>query len=134
MTQRVFAIIVLFIVVTFYATPIPVYAQSKAWGGCVVDNVATLSCIPVVFGNIVNAALIFVGSIAVIMLVYAGIQYVRSGGDPKQTQAAQKILTYAIIGLVVVLSSFGIIYFIGYLTGSTSCITNINAMINGGCQ
>jgi hypothetical protein len=133
MIKKLFAILSLFVLVSFYAAPIPA-AYAQDWGGCVVDNVASLRCIPVVFSNLINAALIFVGSIAVIMLIYAGIQYVRSGGDPKQTQAAQKIITYAIIGLILVLSSFGIIYFIGYLTNSTNCITNINGINTGGCQ
>lgn len=132
MLKKLFVIISLFVLVTSYVAPVPVYAQ--AWGNCVVDNVASLRCIPVVFNNIINGALMFVGSIAVIMLIYAGIQYIRSGGDPKQTQSAQKIITYAIIGLVLVLCSFGIIYFIGYLTNSTNCITNINGISTGGCQ
>jgi len=57
-----------------------------------------------------------------------------SGGDPKQTQQARQIITYAIIGLVIVLTSFGIIYLIGYLTNSTNCITDLNAMTHGGCK
>ena len=135
MLKKLFVTISLFLLLTSYVSyvaPAPVHAQ--AWGNCVVDNVASLSCIPVVFNNIITGALMFVGSVAIIMLIYAGIQYIRSGGDPKQTQSAQKIITYAIIGLVLVLCSFGIIYFIGYLTNSTNCITNINGINTGGCQ
>lgn len=98
--------------------------MGKDWGGCVKDGVPTLQCLPVVFGNIINAFLIFAGITAAFLFVFAGITFIRSGGDPKQLGHARQILTYAIIGLVVVLSSFSIIFFIGYLT-KTQCITNL---------
>ena len=93
------------------------------WGNCVDGNgVATLSCIPIVFQNVVAAALTFAGATALFLIVYAGIRFVTSGGDPKQVGAARQTMTYAIIGLVLVLSSFAIIYFIAYLT-KANCIT-----------
>lgn len=100
----------------------PAYAQAKDWGSCVQNNVPSLRCIPVVFGNLVSAALAFVGTVAVFLIVYGGIQLVTSGGDPKKVQGARQIITYSIIGLVIVLSSFAIIYFISYTTG-VKCIT-----------
>ena len=99
----------------------------QEWGDCVepTTKVPTLNCIPVVFQNLISGALIFVGITAAFLIVYAGITFIRSGGDPKQVAAARQILTYAIIGVVVVLSSFAIIYFIAYVTG-TDCITKLD--------
>jgi len=116
--------LLLFTLTLFFVVPpvIPAHAQAKDWGGCVKDNVPSLQCIPVVFGNIVSAALEFVGTVAVVMFVYAGIRIVTSGGDPKKLQGGRQILTYASIGLIIVLCSFGIIYFISYTTG-VKCIT-----------
>ncbi|HSX09198.1 MAG TPA: hypothetical protein VLF93_03530 [Candidatus Saccharimonadales bacterium] len=105
-------------ILSLFLLVVPQPAQAVDWGGCVQDGVATLQCIPIVFSNIVTAALEFVGAVAVILLVYAGIRLVTSGGDPKQVNAARQIITYAIIGLVVVLSSFAIIFLISYLTGA----------------
>lgn len=123
----IFPLIILFSLVVLFAAPVPAHAQ--AWGGCVQNiggaQVASLQCLPIVFSNIVKAALELVGTIAVILIIYGGIRYATSGGDPKQTQAAQKVLTYAIIGLVLVLSSFAIIYLIAYLTGAT-CIETLS--------
>ncbi len=96
----------------------------KDWGGCVENGVATLRCIPVVFQNVVAAALVFVGIVTAFLIVLAGIKFATSGGDAKQLDSARKTMTYAIVGLVVVLSSFAIIYFIGYTTGTT-CITKM---------
>src|SRR5437868_1659455 len=95
------------------------------WGTCVENGVATLRCIPVVFHNVITAALMFVGAIALFFIIYAGIRFVTSGGDPKNVAAARQIMTYAIIGLILVLCSFAIIFFIGFLTKTTNCITNL---------
>lgn len=105
----------------------------KDWTGCVENGVATLRCLPIVFQNLIAAALMFVGAIAVILIVYAGIKFITSGGDPKEVEGARKVMTYAIIGAVLVLLSFAIIYLIGYLTGSSDCITNLDN-IKTGCQ
>jgi Type IV secretion system pilin len=85
-------------------------------------QIATLRCLPYVFQNIVKAALIFAGAVAVFLIIYAGIRFATSGGDPKNVSSARQIMTYAIIGLVIVLSSFGIMAFIAYETNQP-CLT-----------
>jgi hypothetical protein len=120
--------------------PAPVFAASptlfQEWGTCVDHDtqIATLRCLPVVFHNVVSALLIFVGVVALFLIIYSGIRLVTSGGDAKQVEAARKIMTYAIIGAVLVLSSFAILFFIGFLTKSSDCITNIDAINNSGCK
>lgn len=86
-----------------------------------VTEVATLDCIPVVFQQIVTYALIFAGIVAVFMIVYAGIRFITSRGDPKAVEGARNTLTWAVIGLIVIFLSFLIIGFIAFFTG-TSCI------------
>lgn len=94
----------------------------QSWDKCLsTDKIPTLRCVPVVFHNIISAALVFSGVVALFFLIFSGIKFITSGGDPKQAEAAKKTLTYAIIGLVLVLSSFFIINFIGFLT-QTPCI------------
>jgi uncharacterized membrane protein len=124
MYRRLLFLAIYFIFIFLFATPLAAHAQN--WGSCVDANgVASLNCIPIVFSNIVRAALMFVGAVAVILLIYAGIRFVMSGGDPKQVQNARSIITYAIIGLVLVLSSFAIIFLISYLTGA-KCIETLS--------
>ncbi len=91
------------------------------WENCVENGVATLRCIPVVFQNIVNWALIFAGVAALFFVIYAGIKYIRSGGEEEKIKSARETLTYAIIGLVVILLSFAIINIISAVTG-VGCI------------
>ncbi len=126
MIKRLLLIFYAFAFLFLFIVPLPAHAQSWAGTGCLDKaGVATLNCLPIVFSNIVKAALMFVGAVAVILLIYAGIRFVMSGGDPKQVQQARSIITYAIIGLVLVLSSFAIIFLISYLTGA-KCIETLS--------
>ena len=96
----------------------------KDWNsveGCLVNDVPTLKCIPVVFNNIIAAALTFAGVVALFFIILSGIKMITSGGDPKAVDGAKKTLTFAIIGLVLVLLSFFIGSMIGYITG-VDCI------------
>ncbi len=90
---------------------------AKATGGA-----ASFDCVPILFQNIVQGALILAGATALFFILFAGIRFILSGGDPKQVEAARHTLTYAIIGLVLIFSSFFIINVIAYITG-VDCIT-----------
>lgn len=96
------------------------------WTSCLFDpngvKVATLDCIPLVFNNIVTALLIFSGIVAVFLIIVSGIKFMTSGGDPKQVEGAKHTMTYAIIGLIIILLSFFIIKIIAGVTG-VNCIT-----------
>lgn len=91
------------------------------WETCAPDGIATLNCIPVVVKQVITYALIFAGVVAVLMIAYAGIRYITSRGDPKAVEGAQNTVTWAVIGLVVILLSFVVINFIAYFTGA-ECI------------
>jgi TRAP-type C4-dicarboxylate transport system permease small subunit len=102
----------------------------KPWGEIVdkcVQNVgtpkevATLSCIPAIFANLLNALLTFAGLIALFMFIVGGYKLMNSAGDPKKTAEAQNNFKYGILGLIVVLSSFLLINLISIVTG-VECI------------
>ncbi len=63
--------------------------------------------------------LIFVMGIAlaVIFILLSGIQWIISGGDKEKLSKARARLTYAIIGLVVILSAFFIVSVVISLLG-----------------
>lgn len=85
------------------------------------NGVATLQCIPIVLKNVVTAALIFSGTIALILVILSGIKFITSKGDQKQVDLAKRTLTYAILGLIIILLSFFIIQFVSFVTG-VQCI------------
>ncbi len=91
------------------------------WDKCLEKGVATLNCIPIVFSNILNWALVFAGVAALFLIILSGIKFITSGGDPKQVEGARHTLTYAIIGLLLILFSFLILNLISYVTG-VECI------------
>lgn len=84
-------------------------------------NVATLDCVSAVVKNIIFGAFLFAGIVAVILIIYSGIKFILSGGDPKQVEGARKTMTYAIIGFVLILLSFAILNLISTVTG-VNCI------------
>lgn len=70
-----------------------------------------------IFHNVVSIVLGLAVLITFIFFLVGGIRWIMSQGDKKQLETAQKTITYAIIGLLVVLLSFFVINFIGYLFG-----------------
>lgn len=78
---------------------------------------AKISDFETIFGNIIKAAIGF-GAIALFcMLLIGGFGYLNSGGDPKHVEAAQKTITYALVGLVLILLSYLMLLLISTLTG-----------------
>ncbi len=91
------------------------------WSDClakgVPGDVATLDCFPLIFQRFVVGALTLAGIAAVIFIILSGIKFLLSGGDAKQVEGARKTLTYAIIGLVVILLASFIVNIIAYVSG-----------------
>ena len=102
--------------------------------GCVTEGgIARLTCLPAVFQNILFFALMAAGIVAVIFIIYAGFRYVTSEGDQKRIDSARKTLTWAIIGLIIILMAFFIVNFIGTITGTADCISEFG-FNNPNCQ
>jgi hypothetical protein len=53
-----------------------------------------------------------VGSVSLLMFIWGGFQWLISGGDSNKITAGKKIMINAIIGIIVVFSSYIIIQFI----------------------
>ena len=88
------------------------------WDSCLENgDVATLACIPIIIKNVVTAALVFAGIIAVALIIFAGAKYITSKGDQAKIDSAKKTLTYAFVGLAIIFLSFFIVSFISQMTG-----------------
>lgn len=59
--------------------------------------------------KIVNFALGFLGLVAVIMMIYAGILYVTSRGETDGPEKAKKIVGYTVAGILLIAASFAIV-------------------------
>ena len=62
---------------------------------------------------IVNAALILI----VVAVVFYGIQFLISRGDPGKVGDARKALTWGVVGIIVILGAYTIIATVGYYIG-----------------
>jgi len=59
--------------------------------------------------KIINIALAVAGLIAVLFLIIGGFRYITSAGNEETAEQAKKIITNAIIGVVVIILSFVIV-------------------------
>ncbi|MBQ2659807.1 hypothetical protein IJF86_00015 [Candidatus Saccharibacteria bacterium] len=66
----------------------------------------------VIVTNVLNMAYAFGGLIAVGFIIYGGIMYTTSAGDPAKVKKASQTLLYASIGLLVVLLAAAITNFV----------------------
>lgn len=105
-----------FIVLTFWLwlSPQPASAQDPAK---IVDIVNVLA-------NIIKILAPVAGVAFFVMLVIGGFQFVTSGGDPKAVGQARTTLTYAVIGVILVIVSWLILTLIQNLTGVN--VTEVN--------
>lgn len=69
-------------------------------------------------GNIADFLLNVGAAIAVVMIIYGGFQYTTSRGDENKTKEAHTTLTYAIVGLTIIIIGKGFIYVIQDILGS----------------
>ena len=73
------------------------------WGSCVTSQgIPTLACIVPLYKIAIGAAMNFIGITSLFMLIFAGIKLIMSGGG-KQIEEAKNMITYAIVGLIIVL-------------------------------
>lgn len=75
--------------------------------------------------NTLNQVYLWIGIIAVIVVVISGIMYMTSAGNPEKVKGAKNAMTYSIIGLLVTLAAFAITNLVissisGKTTGGTT--------------
>lgn len=89
----------------------------SSWSSPGGDQPATLKDLEIVFEKIVTAAVELALVVFFIMLLYGGFKYLTSGGDAKGTEAGQKTITSALLGIVLLIGIWLILRFITVFTG-----------------
>ena len=96
----------------------PARAQVDLWGG---NNIANNAFNSIGFSrkdqreivaNIIKILLGFLGTIAVVLIIYAGFLWMTAAGKPDNTKKAKDIMSAAVTGLVIILISYGITVFV----------------------
>ena len=103
--------------------PVKAVTEEDVWGSGTLDvyssDVGLSQTDPrQVVARIVKIALGFLGTIAVVLIIIAGFQWMTAAGNEEKIGKAQKLMQAAVIGLVIVLMAFALSSFI------------INAVIN----
>jgi len=76
-----------------------------------------------IIGRFIKFALGFLGLIAVSIILIGGFKWMTSGGNEEKTGEAKKLLSAGVIGLIIVLASWGL---------ATWLINNISSTITTG--
>ena len=77
-----------------------------------------LSDLVFVFQNIIGLLAPAAAIAFLIMMIVGGFQFLTSGGDPKAVAGARTTLTYAVIGIILVVISWLILLLIKNITGA----------------
>ncbi len=62
--------------------------------------------------NIIRVALSLLGILTVVIIIWAGFEWMTAGGNEDQVSSAKKRLSAAVIGLAIVLSAYAITNFV----------------------
>jgi hypothetical protein len=88
-----------------------------SWDSCLVDGVPTLKCGEILFQNI----LVALGGIIFLLLVYlffyGSLQWLLAGDDAARLKKAKEVFFSALLGLVIISSSFVILRIVGGVLG-----------------
>ncbi|AKM79857.1 TPA: hypothetical protein DEQ95_05605 [Candidatus Beckwithbacteria bacterium] len=67
--------------------------------------------------GLIQVAMIIAAILTFAFLVWGGIQWILSGGDKQQTQAARDRITMALVGLGIVAAAWALMKVIGFFFG-----------------
>lgn len=86
--------------------------KAKYSSGCISEGDCTLNDFVVVMVRASELILGVTGSLALAFFIYGGIMFMVSGGNSDRVNQAKQILIGAVIGLIIVFTSYMIINFI----------------------
>lgn len=97
------------IISTALLLPVTVLAQTTSDTGVNLVNPLGTDDVRVIIGQIIRAALGLSGSIALIMFIWGGFLWLTAAGNAERIDKGKSVLTWAIIGLVVIFFAYTIV-------------------------
>jgi len=115
-------VVVLFLIIFFFS-PNLLFAQdlSNAFsGGGNLDKIAERSGynidsktnINTLVGTIIQTILSLIGVFFLVLMIYGGLLWMTDRGSSEQVEKAKKLITAAVIGMIIVVTSYAISYFV----------------------
>ncbi|MDA3840538.1 MAG: hypothetical protein PF572_05580 [Patescibacteria group bacterium] len=119
--KKIFLFLFSFSALSFYKISFAMEAQTQAFVGStglttdVSDTTATD-----IIASIIKVFLGFLGIIFIILIIWAGYNWMTAGGNEEKVTKARTTIFRAMIGLIIIVSSYAITYFVfGALNSST---------------
>lgn len=100
------------LVVLHFASYQQAYAELVKSG-----EASQFSDLEIIVDNIIRAVVPIAGVVLFAMLVYGGMQYLSSGGNPESMQKARSALTYAVAGVALLVVAWLALLFVQTFTG-----------------
>lgn len=70
--------------------------------------------------NILNLALGLLALVAVVMIIIGGFTWLTAGGNEEKVDKAKKIISAAVIGLIIVLLAWAVVIFVARTTANVT--------------
>lgn len=86
-----------------------IFFASIADANVVFNSFTSINSVQELVGSVTNWILGITSGIVIIFLIIGGVMYLTSFGDESRIDQAKRIITYAVIGLIVILISFSIV-------------------------
>lgn len=75
-------------------------------------NIPTTTKITTIIASILRAALGFVGTLFLLLMIYAGFLWMTARGDEKKVTQAKQLITGAVIGVIIIAGAYAITAFV----------------------
>lgn len=92
---------------------------------------AGLAEIEKVISSVISAAVGLAFMASLVLLVWAGLKYLTSGGEPKALDSAHQTATWALLGILFLAIAWLVLQLIQAFTGVPVTIFNIRTLCDG---
>ena len=120
--KKIFKGLIIFAIALLLVVPVVTFATGPDLGIEYGANTGLSDTDPRdIASNLIGVVLGFLGILAVIIILIGGFKWMTAGGNEDQVAEARKIIVSGVIGLVIVLASWGIANFVlNAILGATS--------------
>ena len=113
MKKRILKYLVAFGVLAILAMPIVSLAEVNLGTSTVTDHIGLSDDSPLTTAaKLINSIMVILGIVAVGIVLLAGFKWMTAGGNDEKVTEAKKLMGAGVIGLVIILSAWGITTFI----------------------
>ena len=115
MKKAILFLLILLFFSSFFLTFVSVVNAEKAdpTKSVTLTNPLGTGVTPQIFiGRIIKAILGIVGSLALVMFIYGGFNWMTAAGTAEKVEKGKQILVWATIGLIVIFTSYALVKFV----------------------